>query len=96
MDDAAVFGTTAAVAAVLVPFVSLIKRPSWSPKVNYAVGMVAALIAAVIGALVDGDVNTWGEGAALVLAALGTSQTVYQLYFVNTDVNNRLTETGPQ
>lgn len=89
MDGASV-GMTAVIAAALVPLVSLVKRPTWTAKQSYVVGMVAAIIAAVAGALLDGGVKNWQEGLALALTALGTSQSVYVLYFRDTDINETL------
>lgn len=91
MSDSAGFGTTAIIAAALVPLVSYIKRPTWDSKTNYGVGMAAAMIAAIIGALVDGNVTNVGQALVLIATALGTSQTVYTLYFRDTAVNEKLT-----
>lgn len=91
MSDAAVLGTTTAVAVALVPIVSLIKNPKWGTKVNYAIGMVAAIVSAIAGAIMDGGVGAPNEWAARVLVALGASQTVYMLYFRDTDLNEKLT-----
>jgi ABC-type branched-subunit amino acid transport system permease subunit len=91
MDSAAV-GMTAVIAAGLVPLVSLIKRPTWTTRQSYLVGMIAAIVAAVLGALLDGNVKTWQEGLTLALTALGTSQSVYMLYFRDTDINETLSK----
>lgn len=85
-------GTTAVVAAILVPIVSLIKNPKWNDKKKYAVGILAAAISAVIGALIDGNVKTWQQAFSLIFTALGTSQTVYMMYFKDTDMNSKLSE----
>lgn len=85
-------GTTALVAAALVPLVSLIKRPTWTEKQSFALGMAAAAVAAVVGALVDGHVKNVQQGLTLALTALGTSQSVYMLYFRDTDINDTLSK----
>lgn len=89
--SATAMGTTALVAAALVPVVSLVKRASWSKKQNYLVGMIAAMIAAVVGALADGHVTTWQQALTQVLVGLGTAQTVYTLYFKDTNLDKKLT-----
>lgn len=84
-------GTTAVIAMFLVPIVSLVKRPNWSTKVNYVLGMVAALIAAIAGMIVDNHGKTWRELIPQFGVAFSTSQVVYNMYFANTTVNAKLT-----
>jgi hypothetical protein len=91
MDNVEAVGTTALLASVLVPLVSYIKKPTWSDRAKYAIGMVAAVVAAVVGAFADADVNSWQEVLTLVLVALGTSQTIYNMYFRDTSINTKLT-----
>ncbi len=91
MADGAGLGTSALIAVLLVPVVSLVKRPTWRKEVNYVVGMVAALISAFIGGLIDGEFTSVGF-AAYLASAIAASQTIYTLYFGNTDLENKLAE----
>lgn len=90
--DAGGLGTAALVATLLLPLVSLIKQPTWSANAKQALGLAAALVAAVIGALVDGNVNTWQEGIALLGTARLVADTVYAQFFRETQFNETLTE----
>lgn len=89
-------GTTALIAVGLVPLVSLIKRPSWSARVNYAVGMVASIIAATVGTVLDSSNLTARDWVTNIFVGLGSAQTVYMLYFRETGVNDDLTNSGNQ
>lgn len=89
-DGATGAGTAALLAVFLVPFVSLIKRPTWGTKANYAVAMAAALVCAIAGAAVDGQVTSWSTLIANLGVALGTSQTIYMLYFADTNAETVL------
>lgn len=90
--DGAGLGTSTALAMFLVPLVSFIKKPTWSRQAKYLLGMVAALVCAVVGALVDGDVKSVGEAVAYFSTALATSTTLYTLYFKDTDLEVKLEE----
>jgi hypothetical protein len=81
--DATALGTAAAIAMILVPVVSLIKRPTWSPQAKYLLGMAAAFVAAVAGAFVDGNFSNVQDFAAYFGTALASSQTLYTLHFEN-------------
>lgn len=83
-------GTAAIVAVFLVPIVSLIKRPTWRLEAKHLLGLGAALVAAIVGALVDGHVNTLQEFIPLVGTAFMTSQSLYALYFNDTKLNEKL------
>ncbi len=87
-------GVAAIVAVFLVPVISLIKRPTWSVEAKHLLGMVAAIIAASVGALVDGHVNTIQEFIPYVGTAFTTAQTLYTLYFRDTSVNAKLEAVG--
>jgi len=89
--DAGDLGTTAAIAAFLVPIVSWIKRPTWGSKANAVLAMVAALVAAIAGAVVDGKLTWSSEFISQIGVAFATSQVVYQLYFKETGLNTTLT-----
>ncbi len=91
MLDGGDLGTTAIIAMVLVPIVSLIKRPSWPSKVNFVLGMVAAAIAAIVGTLIDNQGKSWRELIPQAGVAFTTAQVVYQLYFSGTSLNAKLT-----
>lgn len=88
------FGTAAVIAAFLVPLVSLIRKNSWSRQTTYLVGMAAALVSAFAGALVDGNISSGQEFVATFAVSLATSQTLYNLYFKNTELNATLTAKG--
>jgi peptidoglycan/LPS O-acetylase OafA/YrhL len=90
--DGSVIGTTAIIASFLVPVVSYLKRKGWTDRQKYLLSLVAAFVAALAGALVDGHVNNWREAVPLVGTALATSQTVYALYFRNTEINQKLSD----
>lgn len=88
--DGEALGVSTALAAFLVPMVSLIKRPYWPRQAKYALGMAAAFVCAIAGALVDGNVKTPSEFGAYAATALATSQTIYALYFADTALEERL------
>lgn len=90
--DPGALGAAAVVAAFLVPVVSLIKRPTWSDKTKYALGMVAALVSAIVGAVIDGNVKNLAEGLAYFGTALATSNALYTLFFRDTAINQALGE----
>lgn len=83
-------GTSAVLALFLVPIVSMIKRPTWSKQAKYLLGMLASLICAAVGALIDGDVKSVSEFVAYAATALAVSQTIYTMYFENSDLEERL------
>lgn len=87
--DSSGLGTSAILAIILVPVVSLLKRPGWRSEINYLIGMAAALICALVGGLVSGDLTTQGM-AGYFASALAASQTVYQLYFASSDLEKTL------
>jgi hypothetical protein len=93
MDNASL-GTAAMLAVFLMPLVSLIKKPSWSPKTTYLLGMAAAIVCAVVGAVVDGDVKSPQEFVAYFGVALATSQSLYTLYFRDTELQSTLAGIG--
>ena len=90
--DGSGLGTAAALAVILMPVVSLIKRPSWPDQAKYLLGMAAALICAIAGALVDGQVKSPSEFVAYLGVSLATSQTLYTMYFKDTDMQKNLAE----
>lgn len=90
--DGGGLGTAAALAVFLMPLVSFVKKPNWSRQTKYLLGMAVALVCAAVGAVVDGNVKTWSEGVAYFTVALATSQTLYNLYFKDTDLETRLEE----
>jgi hypothetical protein len=92
--DGAALGTAAVIAAFLMPVISLLKKPTWSTSFSHVVALVAALIAAVAGAYVDGSVHTVGELVPYMGTAFATSQTLYTLYFSKTEVNAKLESIG--
>jgi hypothetical protein len=89
MDQAGLV-TATAMALFLVPIVSFIKKPSWSTRAKYLLGMGTALFCAVVGALVDGEVNSTAEAVAYFGTALAASQTLYTLYFADTGLEATL------
>jgi hypothetical protein len=91
--DSGGLGTAAMLAVFLMPVVSLIKKPTWSRQVKYLVGMVAALICALAGTVIDGNVKSWGEFLAYFSVSLATSQTLYQMYFKDTEIEEKLENT---
>lgn len=92
--DAGELGTTAAIATFLVPFVSLIKRPTWGRKLNTAISMAASMVAAIAGAAIDGKLTGGTELLSQFGVAFATSQVVYQLYFRDSDINEKLESKG--
>lgn len=88
--DGAGLGTATSLAVFLVPVVSMIKKPTWSRQAKYLVGMLAALLCAVVGSLVDGEVKSLSEGVAYFGTALAASQTLYNLYFKDTELETKL------
>lgn len=92
--DSVGIGSAATFALLLMPFVSLIKKPSWSDKAKQALGLGAALVAAFIGALVDGNVNTWQEAVAYFATARLVAETLYTQYFRGTEANAKLEAIG--
>lgn len=88
--DSTALGTAAVIAAVLVPLVSLIKKPSWSTEAKHMLGLGSALVAAIAGAVVDGHVNSVNELIPYLTTAFTTAQTLYVLYFSKTDLNTKL------
>lgn len=87
-------GTATAIAVILVPFVSLIKRDTWSDKAKQALGLGAAFVAAIIGAVVDGNVNNLGEFIAYLGVARLVAETLYTQHFSGTALNSRLEAVG--
>lgn len=92
--DGNALGTAAVVAAFLMPIISLIKKPTWSIEAKHILGMAAALIAAVVGAVVDGHVNTVQEFIPLFGTSFVSAQTLYTLYFSKTQMNATLGAVG--
>lgn len=93
--DAGSLGTSAVIATALIPVVSLIKNPTWGRQAKYALGMVAAVVAALLGAVIDGGLDGgWQAIGVRIATALATSSTIYNLYFENTNLNDRLEQTG--
>ena len=88
--DPTTMGTVALIATFLVPLVSLIKKPTWSRQAKYALGLAAALLSTIIGAVINGDIGSVSEFVAYLSTGLASAQTVYNLYFVDTDVNESL------
>lgn len=92
--DTVALGTAAAVAVLLVPLVSLIKKDSWSSQAKYALGLAASLVAAMVGGLIDGDINSLKEGFSYIGTAFLSAQTIYSLFFKGSSIDNTLTETN--
>lgn len=92
--DSAALGTTAVVAAVMVPLVSLIKTDKMTPKQRYALGLAASFVAAVIGGVVDGQVKDIKGAVAYLGTAVAVAQTVYGLFFKDSSLDQKLTEMG--
>lgn len=90
--DYTALGTTGIIAIMMIPLVSIIKRPSWGTKINYLIGMGAALVAALIGGVVDGKIKKPSEALAYIGTAYASSQMVYNLVFKDTQVNADLTD----
>jgi hypothetical protein len=89
MADVSALGTSAVLAALLVPAVSLFKRPEWPYQVNYLIGMAVALVCALAGAALDGSLTPEQIGAGFV-TSLATAQTIYALYFSGTGTEEKL------
>ena len=85
------YGTVAVIGMILVPIVSLIKQPSWSPKINHMLGIVASIVATVVGTLIDNSGMGWKELLPRFTTAFATSQVIYNLYFGDTKMNETLT-----
>jgi hypothetical protein len=92
--DGAALGTAALLSVFLMPIVSLIKKPTWRHEAKYLLGMAAALLAAIVGAFVDGSVKSVAEFVPYFGTALASAQTLYNLYFGNTEANKKLEEVG--
>lgn len=88
--DPAGLGTAAIIATFLVPMLSFIKKPEWSHQAKYLLGMVGALVAASVGAVVDGDVTNVAEFVPYFGTAFASAQTLYNLYFTNTKTEEKL------
>lgn len=85
-------GSAVLIATILMPVISMVKKPSWDTKSKYLIGMAAALFAAICGAVVDGEVKNLGELGTYFAVALGYSQTLYNLYFKDTETQQKLAE----
>lgn len=92
--DTQALGTAAAIALVLVPLLSLIKRDSWSTQIRQTVALAAALVAAIGGALIDGNISNVGEFVAYLGTARLVAETLYTQYFGGTTLNARLEAVG--
>jgi hypothetical protein len=92
--DSAALGTTAVIAAVMVPIVSLIKTDKMTSKQRYALGLAASFVAALIGGVVDGHVKDVKGAVAYLGTAVAVAQTVYGLFFKDSGLDQKLTEMG--
>lgn len=93
--DAGSLGTAAVIATALIPVVSLVKNPLWSRKAKHALGLAAAFIAAVLGAVIDGGFEGGWQAIAVRLAtAFAASSTIYNLFFEDTNLNDKLEQAG--
>lgn len=92
--DAQALGTAATIALILVPVISLVKRDSWSTQVRQTVAIAAALVAAIGGAIVDGNISNLGEFVAYLGTARLVAETLYTQYFGGTTLNARLEAVG--
>lgn len=91
--DPAALGSAALVATFLVPLLSLIKRPNWSNEAKQLLALAGALVAAIVGAVVDGSINNATELVAYFGTASVTAQTLYGLYFKKTALEQKLAST---
>lgn len=87
-------GSAVFVATLLVPFVSLIKKDSWSTQARQAVALGAALVAAIVGAFVDGNVDSVSEFVAYLGTARIVAETLYVQVFGGTALNRKLEAVG--
>lgn len=85
--------TVTAIATISVPFMSLIKKDSWSTQVRQAVSILIAFVAAAIAAAVSG-VDNIAEGVAYLATARVVSETLYVQYFGKTELNASLEARG--
>lgn len=92
--DPTALGSAALVATFLVPLLSFIKRPSWSSEAKQALALAGALVAALVGAVVDGSINNATELIAYFGTASVTAQTLYGMYFKKTALEKKLAEVG--
>lgn len=94
--DGNALGISALAAMFLMPLVSLIKKPSWSTQAKQLLGLSAAFVAAMAGAVVSGDLTTsnWEAIIAYIATARMTAETLYTQYFGNTEVNAKLEASG--
>lgn len=92
--DGTALGTAAVVATMLIPVVSYIKARTWPSEIRYLVGLLAAFIAAFVGAVADGHVHNVKEFIPYLGTSFITAQTVYQMYFSKTELNAKLTDGG--
>lgn len=94
--DGGDLGTTAVIATALVPVVSLVKQAHFPDKVNFIIAIVASVIAAAAGTIVDSHPQTWRDVVPRIGTAFTVGQLVYQLYFKNTTINDKLTNIGSE
>jgi hypothetical protein len=89
-------GTAALVATFLIPIVSLIKQDTWRPEFRQLLGLAAALVAAIVAGLVDGELklDNWETIFAYFATARVVAETIYTQYFKNTEVNEKLEAVG--
>jgi len=95
MDETSL-GVSAAIAPFLPFLISLLKRPGWPPVLSMAVTAAAAFGVAVLGLLIDGQVdleNGFQDVDGLLGAAglaFAESQIVYRLLIKGTATGERL------
>lgn len=96
MVDGNSLGTAALVATFLIPIVSLIKKDHWRDEVKQLLGLGAALVAAVVAGVVDGEleVDNWESIFAYFATARVVAETLYTQYFRNTEANTKLEAVG--
>lgn len=88
--DAVALGSAAFFAMFLMPLVSLLKKQKWATEVKYLISMGAAVIAAIGGAAVDGNIGSFAEFIAYLGTAQATINGLYTMYFKNTKLNETL------
>lgn len=85
------YGYVAALSALMVPFVSLLKKEHWPNQVKFLISIVLALAISVVVVVVKFHVHTLAGFIPNAGLALGTMQLVYQMYFKGSEWDETLT-----